>query len=354
MLAAAVSQWLARESLERVGYSGEAIDTTRPWWVELYDYGYGLTWARRIASQVAPATLPDKERVAHLATWVFDHFIGNNLSMPVQEDHFFNTARRGYGYCDQLAHVLATLYWSAGYPSRLLMLRNLQGVSIHTVTEVRVQGRWVVVDPYFRMLPQTPEGRLAGVEDIVAHPELLQAYRKEGMVLTPAEFQRGTVFTTAPYASFGQLLERWASWSRQSRQPHQRFSWSAQRAKTSGGLTLERRAETLRVTGIRRLDRARRCELWGEDRQAQALYTDLMRDTRVPENVRTIVIYWLARLAWRTQDPVLCRNFLGPLLRSSTVEEGWRLDAVSLQDRCTAMLEKSWVTDPDDGHLRDG
>ena len=100
---------------------------------------------------------------------------------------------------------------------------------------------------------------------------------------------------------------------------------------------------------IRQLDRARRAELFGEDRQAETMYTEIVLESGVPENVRIIAIYWLARLAWRTESRASCLGYLASLRRSVVViEEPWRAAAAILWDRCTAIPGEVWVEHPSD------
>ncbi len=334
---------VAEESRNLAGYAQQPLTSPRVWWVEAYDYVQGLAWAHRIVHAVAPASLPPDVRVKRLAIWAFDHFLSKGIPLPLQEDHFFNTARRGYGTCDQLAHVLATLYWSAGYPARLLMLRDAQGVSPHTVAQVLVNHRWVLVDPSFKVIFQDRQGRLLTVEDLSQFPNVLEAYRaKTGFhQVTLADFQRGTVFTTPPYTSCGNLVAKIVGGFQRSLRPSGAPHVRTDSASAQAGR--EDVASSRLVRGIHRLDQARRYELLNEDERAHILYADLLRDPTVPDQVKAIARYWLARLAWRLGDQETCLAHL-TLPLSSASEEPWRTASQRLWGYCTVTPHSSMAS----------
>ena len=336
---------LAHASLCAIGYTGRAADTYRAWWIEAYDYGCGLLWARRLVRQVAPADFADEVRVTRLAVWVFDHFIGYPSSMPNQEDQFLNTARRGYGYCDQLAHILATLYWSAGYPSRLFMLRSAEGISNHTVTQVQVRGRWILVDPSYKILFRDPQGRFMTVEDLGTYPEVLSAYGSHGAYsLTQEDFWRGRVFRTLPYTSIGNGLMKIAQRLQRFQAPSRSRPGPAPAVPHARGSMASAALER----GIRRLDRARWHELLNEDALAQSLYLDLVQDPYVPPRVKAIARYWLARTLWRMGYAEACAAHLSSL-RGSPIEEPWQSAADRLWNRCHTRLSDRLVQQGSDG-----
>lgn len=73
----------------------------------------------------------------------------------------------GFGTCGTFAYVNAKLWESLGYDVRL---RDLNG---HTVTEVYVDGRWVLFDGDLRGF-FVNDGHLIGMDDLFANPELAE------------------------------------------------------------------------------------------------------------------------------------------------------------------------------------
>lgn len=64
------------------------------------------------------------------------------------------------GVCGSATNAFINLADSAGLPARRLLLLDSNRRAKHVVAEVRVDGRWIVVDPAFRFIPRGPDGSL--------------------------------------------------------------------------------------------------------------------------------------------------------------------------------------------------
>ena len=146
----------------------------------------------------------DAARLKALVEWTHEN-VRPQYASPhrLVTDDAFSVLRRGFGYCDQNAHVFATLATLAGYPARMLFVYDASGNSPHTVAQVRVENRWVVADPWLGVLPVDPTGAPMTVEDMAERPDLFSAQLDYSGLLQIgiAEFQRGQPFWTFPYGS---------------------------------------------------------------------------------------------------------------------------------------------------------
>ena len=179
--------------------------------VDAYELLSGALFFRRTAERLVAAKSTDRERLTALMEWVHEN-VRPQYAAPARivPDNFIDIARRGYGYCDQSAHVFATLAHFAGYDVHLLFLRAADGVSPHTVAEVRVDDRWVLVDPWLGFLFLDRAGRLAGTADLGTAAALPRGYALIGADIDEGHFQRGTRFETFPYLSLsGLVLKVW-------------------------------------------------------------------------------------------------------------------------------------------------
>src|SRR5262249_48755708 len=138
----------------------------------------------------------------------------------VIDDNFYNILRRGHGYCDQIAHVFATLGYFAGYKTRLFMLQNPDTrKSPHTLAQVWLDNQWRFVEPYLGIVPLTAQRRLVSLEDLQREPDLLiKYYQQSGVPLSFADFPEGYPFYTFPYIGFSGFVKkvfsrRWISYS---------------------------------------------------------------------------------------------------------------------------------------------
>jgi hypothetical protein len=73
----------------------------------------------------------------------------------------------GWGFCGHVAGVFVLIAREAGYEARVW------GLDGHVVPEIRVDGQWRMYDPDLAVYYKTPDGRIAGVEDLAANPALI-------------------------------------------------------------------------------------------------------------------------------------------------------------------------------------
>lgn len=125
------------------------------------------------------------------------------LSRPVSRRPWYNhpcllANSTGFGWCDDMASMNCFLWQQLGYPSRCWYLTG------HVVSEVLVAGRWEMYDSDMGVCYLRPDGRVAGVEDLMANPGLV---RGSALLLRPQSLRSArsaqTEATEAIYASRG-------------------------------------------------------------------------------------------------------------------------------------------------------
>jgi hypothetical protein len=108
-------------------------------------------------------------------------FVYLNLRMPVNAPILPTVSRdvllRGFAYCDQAVFVFIDLLEQRGISGRMTFLYRSDGVSLHTVSEVKLGDDWRVFDVLFGFVPTRPDGVGASVRDLVEQPKLLAASR---------------------------------------------------------------------------------------------------------------------------------------------------------------------------------
>lgn len=145
-------EWLRTTSALTAGYSralpGRESRLTNAV-MTVYETARAIAFYRETAARLLAGRTRDRERLATLMAWTHDN-VRPQYAAPARviSDNFYDIVRRGFGYCDQSAHVFLTLAHYSGYEGRMLFLRRADGVSPHSVAEVRVGERWIVVDPW--------------------------------------------------------------------------------------------------------------------------------------------------------------------------------------------------------------
>jgi hypothetical protein len=75
--------------------------------------------------------------------------------------------------CGSATNAFVNLSNTSGVPARRLLLLNADaGTANHVVAEVLIDGRWLVVDPVFRIIPRGPDGAWLS-QDQLRDPQLL-------------------------------------------------------------------------------------------------------------------------------------------------------------------------------------
>src|SRR5713101_1137847 len=79
--------------------------------LDVYENLEGMRSYRHIARSLVRGKNSDLEKITALNTWAHNHVRSIYTKAPegIIDDNFYNILRRGHGYCDQIAHVFATL-----------------------------------------------------------------------------------------------------------------------------------------------------------------------------------------------------------------------------------------------------
>jgi Transglutaminase-like superfamily len=285
---------LGEASAVTTSYSA-AVEPRESLAVDAYELLSGVPFFRSTAERLVVGKGTHRERLEALMEWAHEN-VRPQYAAPERPvaDNFLDIVRRGHGYCDQTAHVFSALAHFAGYDAHLLYLRAPDGVSPHTVAEVRVDTHWVLVDPWLGTLFLDRDGELAAVADLGTRVSLPQGYALFGSRIDVGHFRRATPFETFPYESFSAFLTQ--VWNKVASKP------VADRPDSTGRMgeaatpahpgvanvpdATELRAEFLQMDG------ARRAHLEGRYDQAIAGYRKLQAQ-RLPADMAESVRFFL-------------------------------------------------------------
>lgn len=238
--------------------------------VDAYENWQGILTYRHIARSLVAGKTDDIEKITALNTWAHNHVRSIYTKFPagVIDDNFYNILRRGHGYCDQIAHVFATLGYFAGYKTRLYMLHNPEkNISPHTLAQVWYDNDWRFVEPYLGIVPLTADRRLVSLAALQRNPDLLiKYYAESGVPLSITDFPQGKPFYTFPYIGFNGFLKKLFSrrWITYSVPPPS----SAPVVETKEVPASQKALKDLTIL----YDRARRLHLDGDFSRAQSSY----------------------------------------------------------------------------------
>ena len=162
----------------------------------------GRTRVQKLAQWVVEGKTTDLEKAQALVNWVQLH-VRPQTSAPttVITDDYVNVIKRGWGYCDQMAHVFATMATYVGLEAEQLQLYRDDGVSPHTLAMVKIDGQWVIASTWRGVIPINAQGHPytlpAFIELLKKHD--IYSFAESGIGAT--EFENAKVLKTYPYLS---------------------------------------------------------------------------------------------------------------------------------------------------------
>lgn len=87
--------------------------------------------------------------------------------LPLIDENASIDLIRGYGHCDEQAFVLMNLINKLGFNSRL------RDVQAHTFSEVLIENKWIIADPYFGLLFLNNKNKMLNLEDLYSNNNFL-------------------------------------------------------------------------------------------------------------------------------------------------------------------------------------
>ena len=143
--------------------------------VSLIAFAYGLVWEYKtrqylqgFADAIAPLDASPGERVEAILQWLQSapprHPDGETVSLrdPQNTLNYQHLLR----VCSTATNAFINLAVSRDVPARRLLLLDANHEAKHVVAEVRLENRWVVVDPLYRVVLRDAQGRLLTKEQL--------------------------------------------------------------------------------------------------------------------------------------------------------------------------------------------
>jgi transglutaminase-like putative cysteine protease len=161
--------WRAVNSLLAASLVCLAYAAAREWSVRQYLHGF--------SDAVVSASEPPELKVEAILNWMKE---GPSRAEAAKPDDLSprnpeNTLnyRQLLSVCGSATNAFLNLSRSAGLESRRLLLLTTDHKTKHVVAEVLVDGRWIVVDPSFRMVMRDGSGRTLTRKQL-QNPEMFQ------------------------------------------------------------------------------------------------------------------------------------------------------------------------------------
>jgi Transglutaminase-like superfamily len=140
----------------------------------LYSIGWEYStrnYLKGFSDAIMPANESPEAKIEAILNWM-EHGPSRRTSpeagglAPLRNPQETLNYRELLRVCGTATNAFVNIANSGGLPSRRLLLLDEHRVANHVVAEVKVDGRWIVVDPVFRAILRGPQGQLLTRRDL--------------------------------------------------------------------------------------------------------------------------------------------------------------------------------------------
>jgi hypothetical protein len=158
----------------------------------------GKDRVKKLALSIVEGQTTELDKAEALIDWVQLH-VRPQTSAPttVITDDYVNIIKRGWGYCDQMAHVFATMATYVGLEAEQLQLFSDDGSSPHTLAMVKIDGKWRIASTWRGIIPKNSKGEPYTKTGFIHRLEQGDIY--ELAPIGPTEFKNSKSLKTFPY-----------------------------------------------------------------------------------------------------------------------------------------------------------
>ena len=159
--------------------------------------GYATAWEysvrrylRGFSDAVVPTASTPEAKVEAILTWIRTGpprpLAASTDDLAFRDPETTLNYRQLLAICGTATNAFLNLSRSTGLEARRLLLLTPERVTKHVVAEVRIDGRWIVVDPTYRVILRDAQGRMLTRRDLQDREILKQA--TSNLVNYPAEY----------------------------------------------------------------------------------------------------------------------------------------------------------------------
>ena len=121
-------------------------------------------YLRGFSDAIVPATATPEEQVRAILEWMSSgpprQVAANPAELSTRDPETTLNYQQLLSVCGSATNAFLNLSRSAGLNTRRLLLLTPERKTKHVVAEVPIDGRWVIVDPSFRVMLRDAEGKL--------------------------------------------------------------------------------------------------------------------------------------------------------------------------------------------------
>lgn len=177
--------WIVERSIYKITWYLVNALLTAAIFFAIYSVGWEYStraYLRGFSDAIVPATAPPDEKIQAILDWMSHGPARLKSDPPGFAPNRDPTDTLNYDallrVCGTATNAFLNLVNSGGLAARRLLLLDSNRMTKHVVAEVLVGGRWVVVDPAYRVILRGPDGNPVTREEL-AVPAILAAATRD-------------------------------------------------------------------------------------------------------------------------------------------------------------------------------
>jgi hypothetical protein len=127
-------------------------------------------YLKGFSDAVVPAAFSPEQKVESILTWMRSGaprpVAPNPEELSKRDPQTTLNYQQLLAVCGTATNAFLNLSRSAGITARRLLLLAPDRSTVHVVAEVQLDGRWVIVDPTFRVIMRDPQGHMLTRQDL--------------------------------------------------------------------------------------------------------------------------------------------------------------------------------------------
>lgn len=172
---------LALPATTRQGVDYSVTTYQIPAYVKTIDFLHRHYQYKLIASRVCAGASSDEQCLLAMLDWTHANIRPTPTGWPIVDDHPLHIIIRGYGQDDQFADAFTTLATYVGIPSFFRFLIDPASGRRLVLTFARLGTTWTVMDVERHLVFRRGDGTLAGIDELLATPALVDAQAPNGL-----------------------------------------------------------------------------------------------------------------------------------------------------------------------------
>lgn len=169
-------------------------------------------YLKGFADAIVPLSAPPEQKVEAILAWMKHgparRTTAREESLALRDPEDTLNYQQLLLVCGSATNAFVNLASSSGLQARRLLLLGPNRQATHVVAEVRLDGRWAVVDPAYRIIFRDDQGQLLTRQQLSDPHILLEATRKVEGYPPKSTFDRTAHVRIARVPVIGSLLRR--------------------------------------------------------------------------------------------------------------------------------------------------